>query len=128
MGLGLRALDQPAEQELADALALARGHDDDGELGRRLVDEPVARRGLAEEAKPAGADAVAALDGEERRVARTSPAVDVAADRHLGVEDVDVPVVGVRKERAHERHVRLPSAANHGHGCRACPIEASPGG
>ena len=77
---GLGALEQSGEQLVADALAAAAGHDGDRQLGGLLVDEPVARRRLAEEPEPAGAEAVALLDRDQRRVALASPAVDVRGD------------------------------------------------
>src|SRR5436309_2556079 len=66
--VGLRALDQAGEEELADALALPRGDDDDRQLGRRVVDAGAER--VDELAELAGRDPLAGRADYVGRVQR----------------------------------------------------------
>src|ERR671919_964386 len=66
------------EELLADPVAALGGHDGDGELRRRLVDETVAGLRRAEEPVPGGADCEAALEGDDGGVLRPAPAAHVA--------------------------------------------------
>ena len=69
----LRLLDQRLQQLVADAVAALGRHDRDRELGRRLVDEAVARLGGLEDPVPGRADREAVLERDHRRVAGPAP-------------------------------------------------------
>src|SRR5581483_5998822 len=68
---GLR--EQRLEQLAAEAATPAARHDGDGQLGRLLVDEPVARRLHLEQPVPGGADGLEAVDRDQHPIAWPAP-------------------------------------------------------
>src|SRR3954454_7049078 len=108
--------EQAHEKLLSIALATARRDDRDRELRRPLVDEPVARLPLLEQAVPGRADVARVRVRDHRGVTRSAPAHHVALHRALGWihRRVLAPVVRVVEHVAEEARIVPATWANHG--------------
>src|SRR5581483_1544206 len=113
VALCARLVDQLREQLAAEALPAPARHDRDRQLGRVLVDEPVARLVRVEQPVPRRADRLEAVDRYERGVARPAPAGDVALERDVGLGS-PARVVGVPEHVAEEGEVLRPGGPDHG--------------
>src|SRR3954447_2988891 len=124
----LRLREQRCQQLLPIPSAAARGHDGDRQLGRPLVDEAVARLAFLEQAEPRRTDVAGLAVGDHRRVARPTPAHDIALDGALGriLRDALAPVERVVEHVAEE--ARVVAAAGTDHGAESRPVEPGPDG
>ena len=111
--VGLRAFVERVQERVADAASTPARHDRDRELGRLLVDEPVARQLAPEQPIPRRADREAVLDRDQGRVADSSPALDVQRHRPRPLARLALaPVVGVVEHVAQEANVLAAAAAD----------------
>src|SRR5262245_47429459 len=114
--VALRLREQAAEKLVAVALAAARRHDGDRQLGRLFVDEAVAGLALLEEPVPGGADVAGIAVRDHRGVAGPAPAPHVPLDGalHRILRHVLAPVVRVVEHVAEKARVVAAAGANHG--------------
>src|SRR4029450_3787034 len=116
------AREQRVHQLAAKAVAALAGDDRDRELRRLLVDEPVARRRLFEQAVPRRADREALVERDHGRIAGTAPVLHVAHRMQpaLVLVFAGAPVVRVPQHVAEEAGVLRRAPADHGREAIEC--------
>ena len=109
-----RTRQERIHQLAAEPVAPSAGDDRDRELGRLLVDEPVAPSGLLEEPVPGRADGKPVVERDHGCIAASAPVLDVAHRVQTGLVLVPgAPVVGMAQHVAEKTRVLRRPRADH---------------